>query len=74
MLYVALFPKREGNSWNRDFFERTPNRLGELLPGDAKWSHVLHVLDMSPAGQSGESLVLNASAITQQAVCYLERT
>lgn len=73
MLYLALFPKREGNSWNRDFFEQTPNRLAELLPSDAKWSHVLHVLDMPPADQGGTPLVLNASAITQQAVCYLER-
>ena len=72
MLYVALFPNRRGNAWNGEFFEQTPNRLAELLPSDAKWSHVLHVLDLPR--ESGTPLVLNANAITQQVTCYLERS
>ena len=71
MLYLALFPGREGNSWNEAFFEQTPNRLAEILPADAKWSHVLHVLDLPPAGAA---LTLNANALTQQVVCYLDHT
>ena len=73
MLYMALFPGREGNSWNRAFFEQTPNRLAEIMPGEAKWSHVVHVLDMPLASRGGAVLTLNANAMTQQVVCYLER-
>ena len=73
MLYLALFPGRKGNSWNEAFFEQTPNRLAELLPGDAKWSHVVRVLDMPPASHGGAALTLNANALTQQVVCYLEQ-
>ncbi len=73
MLYLALFPGRKGNSWNEAFFEQTPNRLAELLPGDAKWSHVVRVLDMPAGSRGGETLTLNANALTQQVVCYLER-
>ncbi len=72
MLYLALFPGREGNRWNGDFFERTPNRLAELLPGDEKWSHVVRVLDLPLASYRDAALTLNANAMTQQAVCYLE--
>ena len=73
MLYLALFPGRKGNSWNEAFFEQSPNRLAELLPGDAKWAHVVRVLDMPLGGDGGAALTLNANALTQQVVCYLER-
>ena len=56
MLYLALFPRREGNSWNRDFFEQSPNRLGELLPDEARWSEVVRVIDMPLAAQGGAPL------------------
>ena len=87
MLYLALFPGREGNSWNEAFFEQTPNRLAEILPAEAKWSHVLHVLELPlagtggksvpstgkmPASPPGDTLTMNANALTQQVVCYLE--
>ena len=73
MLYLALFPGRKGNSWNEAFFEQSPNRLAELLPGEAKWSHVVRVIDMPLGSHGGAALTLNANALTQQVVCYLER-
>ena len=30
MLYLALFPGKKGNDWNREFFENAPNRLSGL--------------------------------------------
>ena len=69
ILYLALFPGRKGNSWNYAFFEQTPNRLAELLPGDARWSEVVRVIDMP---RDGATLKLNANALTQQVLCYLE--
>ncbi|MBN1393418.1 MAG: hypothetical protein JW959_00100 [Pirellulales bacterium] len=74
MLYTALFPGRKGNYWNEEFFEQSPNRLAELLPGDDKWSRVVHVLDMPSESHGGASLTLNANALTQQVVCYLEQS
>ena len=32
MLYLALFPKREGNYWNDALLMSSPNRLAELCP------------------------------------------
>ena len=73
MLYLALFPRRDGNSWNREFFEQSPNRLAELLPDEARWSDVVHVIDMPLASQGGARLKLSANSLTQQVMCYLER-
>jgi len=70
ILYLALFPGRKGNSWNYAFFEQTPNRLVELLPGNERWSEVVRVIDMP---RDGATLKLNANALTQQVLCYLER-
>jgi pyruvate, water dikinase len=69
ILYLALFPGRKGNSWNHAFFEETPNRLAELLPGEARWSNVIHVIDMP---RDGAALKLSANALTQHVLCYLE--
>ena len=72
ILYLALFPGRKGNSWNYAFFEQTPNRLAELLPSDARWSECVRVIDM-PADSHGAALKLNANALTQEVLCYLDR-
>jgi hypothetical protein len=73
ILYLALFPGRKDNFWNRTFFEQSPNRLAELLPGDAQWAEVVRVIDVPAAAADGAALKLNANALTQQVVCYLER-
>lgn len=74
MLYLALFPGRKGNAWNEPFFEQAPNRLAQLLPGDAKWAHVVRVLDMPLGTHGNATLTLNANALAQQVICYLEHT
>ncbi len=71
ILYLALFPGRKGNSWNYAFFEQTPNRLAELLPNDGRWSEVVRVIDMP---RDGATLKLNANALTQQVLCYLDKS
>ena len=72
ILYLALFPGRKDNFWNREFFERTPNRLTELLPGEAQWAEAVRVIDVPAASDGNTVLKLNANAITQHVVCYLE--
>ncbi|MDX5409490.1 MAG: PEP/pyruvate-binding domain-containing protein [Thauera sp.] len=48
LLYFALFPRLAGNEIDEDAILRWPNRLGELLPGDAEWADVVHVADPAP--------------------------
>jgi hypothetical protein len=71
MLYLALFPGRPGNAWSLSFFEGSPNRLAELLPEAAQWSHAVRVIDLPNAPD--ETLTLWASAIEQRVLCYLQR-
>jgi pyruvate, water dikinase len=73
ILYLALFPGRKDNAWNREFFEQTPNRLLELLPGESHWAEAVRVIDVLAASDGQAVLKLNANAITQQVVCYLDR-
>jgi hypothetical protein len=74
ILYMALFPRRDGNSWSRAFFEQSPNRLAELLPDESRWSDVVRVIDLPLASQNGAPLKLSANSLTQQVMCYLDRT
>ena len=73
ILYLALFPEREGNRLNPDILEAGPNRLGELLPEAADWSNVVRVLDGGDIA-GGAQLTLNANALTQSVVCYVDRS
>lgn len=73
ILYLALFPGRKDNLWNRPFFEQTPNRLVELLPNETQWAEAVRVIDVPAASHAATVLKLNANAIAQQVVCYLER-
>jgi hypothetical protein len=71
MLYLALFPGREGNLLNKIFFEGSTNRLAELLPKGTAWADAVRVIDMSDGFEDGV-LRLNANTIEQEVVCYLE--
>jgi hypothetical protein len=70
ILYIALFPKREDNMLNAEFFDRHPNRLAELLPEERRWCDVIRIVD--PPADGSETFVLNANALKQHAVCYSE--
>lgn len=74
MLYLALFPDRKGNHWNREFFETAPNGLSELLPDAVRWSDAIRVIDFPGLSSPGTALKLAANSVEQQAICYLERT
>ncbi|HSW45085.1 MAG TPA: PEP/pyruvate-binding domain-containing protein, partial [Phycisphaerae bacterium] len=72
VLYLALFPGRDGNFLNEAFFDSMPNRLESLLPGAANWSHVLRVIDAADIPERRRVRV-NANNISQRVVCYLDR-
>jgi len=70
MLYLALFPGREGNFLNADFLERqAPSRLTDLLPNGREWGEAVRVIRASDLGERG-GIRLHAGTVKQRVVCY----
>ena len=72
ILYLALFPNRQDNFLNREYFENGPNRLGELLPEAADYAHLVRVIDAPrlKRGEDGTAIRLNADTLKQRVVCW----
>jgi len=70
ILYLALFPCKEGNFLNEGFFRNAPNRLTMMLPGAAKWADTVRVIDASDVGED-MAVRVNANTLEQKVVCYL---
>jgi pyruvate, water dikinase len=70
MLYLAVHPGRPGHRLAEDLLRAGPNRLPELLPGDAHMAEVVRVLDFPLPGET-RSLWLHADFVRQEALCYL---
>lgn len=71
ILYLAIFPHRAGNVLNGDFVKGYPNKLVDILPRAAAYSDIIRVVDSSDF-PDGHLLMLNANALRQRVVCYLE--
>lgn len=69
MLYIAYFVGRPDNVLHEDLLMAAPNRLAALLPAEAAWSDTVRVID---GAADGRRLRLNANALEQTAVLYLE--
>lgn len=65
-LAVAL--GENGDEFNREFFESSPNQLAELLPEDGEWARLVRVIRL-PEAQRAE-LVMNGEA--GKAIAYLQ--
>ncbi len=72
MLYLAIFPEREGHGLNEVFFNQAPNRLTELLPEASPLQDALKVVDGSSLPQAA-GLRLTADCLKQRAVCHAMR-
>jgi len=71
MLYLALFPQRESNFLNQDFFLRAPNRLLSLIEGiEPRWADVIKVVDTADVVGAGQSIALSADAREQKVLCF----
>jgi len=73
MLYMALFPDKEGNALNEAFFASNPNRLCDLVPGSERWADGVKVIDAADV-DGGATIKLNANTLTQKIVCYVDGT
>jgi pyruvate, water dikinase len=71
ILYLALFPGRKENAWNREFFEKSPNSLEHLIKDTQKWSEVLRVIDVFSIYNEKFQLKLFADAVEQKVFCFL---
>jgi pyruvate, water dikinase len=69
MLYMALYPEREGNLFNEHILKRFPNRLITILPDASLWKEAVYVID-TPDLDANLTLYLNVDAMKQRAVCF----
>ena len=72
VLYVALFPDKKENLLNHELLASCPNRLAELIPAEAGLSDAVRVIDFAQLDGSPR-LAVNANAVGQRVVCYLQR-
>jgi hypothetical protein len=72
ILYLALFPKKEGNRLNGEFLAAAPNRLTDILPDAAEWADAVRVIEPAHLPDA-TGLVLHADTLKQEVLCYLER-
>jgi len=72
ILYLALFPKQEGNRLNASLLVAAPNRLTDLAPDAAEWADAVRVIEPNHVADV-RGLVLHADTLKQEVLCYLER-
>jgi len=65
IFYVALDPERDGCFVNFGLLRDLRNRLGELLPDDARFAQVIRVADLPPGYR------LLADIVSQRVACCL---
>ena len=72
ILYLALFPQQGDNFLSEDFFNNSPNRLLDVVPGAEELEGVVRVIDSAEVAK-GAAIRLTADAIDQKVLCYFER-
>ena len=70
MLYLALFPKRDRNFLNQDFFLQAPNRLTAIVEDAGRWADVVRVVDAADVAGAGQAVALSADAREQKVLCF----
>jgi hypothetical protein len=70
ILYLALYPDEPGSVFNEDFLHGTPNALADLVPGAARLSDVVRVIDVR-AASGGRLLNVDMDEGRQEALGYL---
>lgn len=73
MLYLALFPTRQGNVLNQPLLESAPNRLETLLPSAARWAECIRVIDAADLSLN-HHVRLHANTLQQEVLVYLSES
>ncbi|MCL5271538.1 MAG: PEP/pyruvate-binding domain-containing protein [bacterium] len=71
IIYLPVFPGDAATQFNQAFFDTAVNVLPELLPDDARFGGLLHLIDV-PASAGGLMAQVVVDPHSQRAVCYLE--
>lgn len=69
VLYLGISPEKAGSLLNEDLLASLPNKLAEILPGDAAFADVVRVIDS--ADLDAAWVLLRADVVEQQAVVYI---
>ncbi|MDA3923937.1 MAG: pyruvate, phosphate dikinase [Kiritimatiellae bacterium] len=72
MLYLALFPNKGDNYINTKFFEESPSRLLDLVPGAGKWEDTVRVIDCADVVEGGGIRII-ADALKQSVSCHFSK-
>jgi pyruvate, water dikinase len=68
MLYCAIYPLRDDNVLDREFFAQAENRLVSLLPDAGPFSSAIKVID---GDVNGLHVCINSDVLKQKMTCYL---
>ncbi len=71
MLYCAVYPKKDGDTLNQEFFGKSENRLTSLLPEASPYSSAVKVIDGS-GDKTGLMICVNSDVSRQRLTCYLD--
>ncbi|WP_045211335.1 PEP/pyruvate-binding domain-containing protein [Desulfonatronovibrio magnus] len=72
ILYLALYPDREGNILNESLLENSGNRLTEIFPEEEQWADAVYVLDSEDIAGSKE-IFIRADVKQQNVLSYINR-
>ncbi|MGE5398130.1 MAG: PEP/pyruvate-binding domain-containing protein, partial [Chitinophagales bacterium] len=66
IIYVALFPDREGTVFNDKLIDQFPNRLSDLLPDEERWQEVITLIETDQK----KKLVVDIDLQSRVTKCY----
>ena len=67
IFYAAIFPQREGVTFNRDKLLEMPNLMSDFLPDDKEYESVIKVYE-----PDSNALNIVCDILTQKVVCFFE--
>ena len=70
IVYLPVYPDDNTSDFNTEFFENSPNILGDLLPDLGTFDDVVRVIDV-PSVADGARAQVVADPETRSAICFL---
>ncbi len=70
ILYLAIFPQKNRDFLNEEFFLNHRNRLPDLVPNPGMWADLVRVVDAADVVPQGRCIALLADATRQEATVF----
>jgi hypothetical protein len=71
MLYCAIYPTKNGNALNQEFFTKSENRLPSLFPEEESFSSSIKVIDGGD-DKNSPRIRIYSDVLCQKLTCYLD--